>query len=94
MYIGDIRTIDHRGLYPAVHVFGVALYDAVNPVADSDARKNERKDHDDVEDNGQHKILAELVGPYQADRLGVGEEPAFYLFLCTNHFPFHEKSLA
>lgn len=37
---------DHAGVNPAVHVFGAALDDTVNPVANANAREYEG-DHDD-----------------------------------------------
>lgn len=85
---------DHAGLYPAVHVLGVPLDDAVNPVPDADSGKKEGDDQDDVEDDGQDQVLAELVFPYQAERLGVGDEPACDLFLYSYHLPVFLKKIA
>ena len=65
---------------PAVHVFGAALDDAVDPVAYANAREDECDHDDDVQDGGDKQISGELVGSDETDCLDVGGEASLELF--------------
>ena len=71
---------DHAGVNPAVHVFGAALDDAVNPVANANAREYEGDHDDNVQNSGDEQISCELVCAYKADGLDICGKSGLELF--------------
>lgn len=75
---------DHAGVNPAVHVFGAALDDAVDPVANADAREYEGDHDDNVQNSGDEQISCELVCTDESDCRDVRSESGLDL-LCERY---------
>lgn len=80
---------DHAGVNPAAHVFGAALDDAVDPVANADAREYEGDHDDNVQNSGDEQISCELVCAYKTDGLDVCGKSGLELFCYRYVFLFH-----
>ena len=61
-------------------VFGAALDDAVNPVANANAREYEGDHDDNVQNSGDEQISCELVCAYKTDGLDVCGKSGLELF--------------
>lgn len=70
---------------PAVHVFGAALDDAVNPVPNADAREYKSDYYDDVQNGRDEQIFSELVCANETECLDVCGKPGLELF-CGRYF--------